>query len=102
VKQIDIDFTRARHSDPDTSHASAARVGEFDGAHFAAIRAALKTRGPMTFHEIAGVTGLDGQQVNKRLPELEAAQLVRTTGEKRPSPSGRACRVWESCEKGTP
>ena len=54
------------------------------------VPAALQRR-PMTFHEIARATGLDGQQVNKRLPELErAGQAVPTDEMRRVRPAGNA------------
>lgn len=89
---------RARKADPATSKSAAARVVEFDANHFGRIIAALKQRGPMTFHEIAAATGLDGQQSNKRLPELERMGAVRRTGELRRSQSGRQCAVWKAVD----
>lgn len=96
MMQPDIfDPPRARMSDPATSHAAGRRVAEFSHAHASVILAALQRR-PMTFHEIARATGLDGQQVNKRLPELERAGQAVPTDEMRRSPSGRQCRVWRA------
>jgi predicted Rossmann fold nucleotide-binding protein DprA/Smf involved in DNA uptake len=86
---------RSRRRDPATSHEAAARVTEFDANHFGRIMDALR-QGPATFHQIAARAGLDGQQVNKRLPELERAGAVVRTGERRPSPSGRQCAVWRA------
>jgi predicted transcriptional regulator len=85
---------RARHGDPETSHAAAARVTEFDANHFGRILSCLRQHGPQTFHELAYRLGLDGQQVNKRLPELERISAVHRTGDTRLSPAGRACTVW--------
>jgi predicted Rossmann fold nucleotide-binding protein DprA/Smf involved in DNA uptake len=70
-------------------------VPEFDANHFGRIMDALR-QGPATFHEIAARTGLDGQQTNKRLPELERLGAVVRTGETRPSPAGRQCAVWRA------
>jgi predicted ArsR family transcriptional regulator len=85
---------RARSTDPATSHAAARRVSEFGHAHAALIVSALGLR-PMTMHEIAKATGLDGHAVARRLPELERSGHARPTDNLRRSPSGRMCRVWE-------
>jgi predicted ArsR family transcriptional regulator len=96
--QLDLDFfKRARRSDPETSKAAAARVAEFEHAHHAVIVGSLLTQGPGTIHEIAARTGLDHVAIARRLPELEQLRVARPTAETRPSPKGRACRVWEAC-----
>jgi predicted Rossmann fold nucleotide-binding protein DprA/Smf involved in DNA uptake len=88
--------TRARRDDPPTSKVAATRTKEFDANHFGRIMLALRAGGPKTFHEIATWAGMDGQQINKRLPELERMGAVERTGETRPSPSGRQCAVWRA------
>ena len=93
-----LDFTtRARRDDPVTSHQAAARVAEFAHAHQAVIVGSLMSQGAGTIYEIAARTGLDHVQVARRMPELEALQVARPTAETKPSPKGRACRVWEAC-----
>ncbi len=85
---------RARNSDPWTSHAAAASLDDDVTARlYRIIIAALKVAAG-TQYEIADLTGLDHYQVNKRLPELERLGLAKPTGETRPGPSGRQCRVW--------
>jgi predicted HTH transcriptional regulator len=84
----------ARKTDPATSHAAAARVGEFSRTHAASILRCLKQLGPGTADEIAEMTYLKSQAVNKRLPELARLGLAAPTGELRPSDSGRLARVW--------
>lgn len=98
--QLPIDFNppRARKGGPATSEAAAARVGEFAGEHYRKILAALQA-GPATSYEIAERSGLQEHRVGKRLSELAAAGAIIDTGETRPSPSGRACRVWRRCAK---
>jgi predicted Rossmann fold nucleotide-binding protein DprA/Smf involved in DNA uptake len=90
------DAARARRRDPATSHESAARVTEFDANHFGRIMDVLKQFGPMTFRQIAFCLNMEGQQINKRLPELERMGAVVRTGETRPSSSGRQCAVWRA------
>ncbi len=97
MNQLALNFApRARKHDPRTSHAAAASVDRFARGHYLLILEWLDTflLPGGTFYEIARGIGLDGQQVNKRLPELERAGLVIATEHTRPGPSGRQCRVW--------
>lgn len=96
VNENFIAMSRARSDDPPTSKAAAARTKEFDANHYGRIMDALRSIGSGTFHEIAGCMALQGQQVNKRLSELERMGAVERTGETRPSPSGRQCAVWRA------
>lgn len=96
--QLPLDFTtRARRSDPQTSHDAAAGAGEFAHGHYALILGSLGLHGAQTIYEIADHTGLSHVQVARRLPEM--AQMVppmaRRTDRTRPGRSGRECLVWE-------
>jgi hypothetical protein len=85
---------RARNTDPSTSHAAAASMlGDPCRCQRAAILGVLWR--PMTAGEIGRLTGLSMEQVCRRLPELEQGGHARPTGQERPGPSGRLCRVWE-------
>jgi hypothetical protein len=84
---------RARREDPITSQLAAAAAKDLAGEHYCAILDALDA-GDGTIYELAQRTGLTHVQVARRMPELEKLRLVTTTDETRPSPSGRACRVW--------
>lgn len=86
----------ARTSDPATSQIAAARTVAFRADHASRILTALRDRGPMTVDQIAKVTNLTAWQVNKRLPELQRANVATPTGLTRPSASGRPERVWRS------
>jgi predicted ArsR family transcriptional regulator len=95
--QLPIDFSkRARATDPATSHAAAARAGQFAGQHHAVILGDLVTRGPGTIHELAARTGLDHVAVARRMGELGKRGVIERTGTTRPSPSGRECDVWRA------
>ena len=95
--QLAIDFEkRARRDDPETSHAAARRVSEFASEHHAKIQGSLMQQGPGTIYELAERTGLDHVAVARRLPELEELGTAEPTDETRPSPKGRACRVWRA------
>lgn len=93
--------TLARRTDPATSHAAAASVGEFAHEHREQILRAMPLPPEnRTVHEIAAACRLDAHAVGKRMAELERASLVRVAvdvfGEvTRPSPSGRPARAWE-------
>ena len=93
MNQLSIfDPLRARKRDPDTSKSAAQSVSAFEADHFRLILAAIDRLGWATIHEIAHETGLDHVQVGRRCPEM--AELVPHPTERRPSPSGRSCRVW--------
>jgi len=86
-------FKRARSLDPATSHAAADQV-DFAGQHFDKIVDCLQRFGAQGKDSIAELTGLDGHQVGKRLPELAKIGLVELTGRVTKSKSGRAEREW--------
>ena len=94
-----LELFRSRRHDPLTSKIAALLVDDFAAHHFSRILWCLKTYGSGTFHDIARYLDLEGQQVNKRLPELERMGYVRATDKLRTSPSGRLCRVWELTDK---
>jgi hypothetical protein len=72
-------ITRARRTDPETSHAAAAK---------ALILAALE-KGNGNIYEIGKACGLTHVQVARRLPEMDGLQLAHPTDERR-----EGCRVW--------
>ena len=86
-------FKRARSLDPATSHAAADQVN-FAGQHFDKIVDCLQRFGAEGKDGIAELTGLDGHQVARRLPELAKIGLVELTGRVTKSKSGRAEREW--------
>ena len=67
--------TRARQTDPATSHVAARNAARFAETHKGRILEALK-EGPRTASGIAAMTGLTVEQVDRRLCELERAELV--------------------------
>ena len=86
-------FKRARSLDPVTSHAAAEQV-DFASQHFDKIVDCLQRFGARGKDGIAELTGLDGNQVARRLPELAKIGLVELTGRVTKSKSGRAEREW--------
>ena len=94
--QIYETYHRARKTDPATSHAAAARAGEFAAGHASRILAALQDNGPSTADEIAHATGLTVVQVDRRLPEMQRSGIAAPTGETRLSASRVPQRVWKA------
>ena len=86
-------FKRARSLDPSTSHAAAEQV-DFAKQHFDLIVDCLQRFGARGKDGIAELTGLDGNQVARRLPEMARVGLVELTGRTTKSNSGRAEREW--------
>jgi predicted ArsR family transcriptional regulator len=87
---------RARRRDPATSHEAAASAAPLQARHHGVIVDALRAHGPMGKDQIAGLTGLMGVAVARRMAELRAIQLVRPTGRRVQSASGRAETEWEA------
>jgi len=98
TEQLAIDFNpvrAARGSDPATSHAAARSAARWATSHAGRILDALQ-HGAATVDELSERTGLQSQQINKRLPELDRAGLARPTDVVRRSRSGHGERVWEA------
>lgn len=87
-------FERARALDPVTSHAAADQAKDLASQHFDKIVDCLQKFGARGKDGIAELTGLDGNQVARRLPELQKLGLVELTGNLTKSKSGRAEREW--------
>ncbi len=86
-------FKRARSLDPVTSHAAADQA-TFASQHFDQIVDCLQRFGARGKDGIAELTGLDGNQVARRLPEMARLGMVELTGKTTKSKSGRAEREW--------
>lgn len=82
----------ARNTDPDTSHEAANSI-DFRNKHFKVILYVLTN--PMGKDGIAKLSGLSGEQVCRRLTEMERLKLVRPTGKKVKSDAGCNEREWE-------
>ena len=85
----------ARITDPSTSHAAAQKSKHLAYQHFEKIVSCLKRHGARGKDGIAELTGLDGNQVARRLPELARFGCVELTGRLTISKSGRAEREWK-------
>jgi len=89
----------ARNTDPSTSWAAADRAKALAAQHATIIIAALVRYGAMGKDGIALITGLDGNQVARRLSELERNHEILLTGRNVQSKSGRAEREWKVMPK---
>ena len=69
-------LSRARRTDPESSHIAAANASQFAGTHAQRILAALDSITTGTAHEIAIESGLTVVQVDRRLVECQRAGLV--------------------------
>ena len=88
-------FSRARTTDPTTSHEAADAVKESTvQQHYARIVQVLKENGPMGKDSIALCSHLDPNQVARRLPEMQRKGIVYLTGNVVESLSGRKEREW--------
>lgn len=87
-------FFRARSTDAITSFQAADSVKDVAKMHNEVIVAALQRFGPMGKDQIAVSTGLQANQVSRRLSELEKLGLIELTGQTVKSASGRNEREW--------
>ena len=91
---FDFIFPRVRKSDPLTSFVAADNAKELAKKHGSIIVQCLVQHGPLGKDGIATHTGLDGNQVARRLKELETLGLIGLTGKTVASKSKRQEREW--------
>lgn len=86
----------ARRSDPETAHQVAFTFDAVAETIQQRILAELKGlgRGGMTTHALAAVLGLELVTVSPRMKPLVTAGLVRDSGRRSESPSGRPRIIW--------
>ena len=89
-------FNRVRSSDPVTSYEAADAAKNLAAKHFSTIVDCLKAHGALGKDGIARHSGLDGNQVARRLNELEKINLIQLTGRTVKSSSGRNEREWRA------
>jgi len=87
-------FPRVRKSDPLTSFVAADSAKELAKKHGSIIVQCLVQHGPLGKDGIATHTGLDGNQVARRLKELETLGFINLTGKTVKSKSNRQEREW--------
>ena len=89
-------FNRVRCSDPVTSYEAADASKDLASKHFSIIVDCLKAHGALGKDGIARHSGLDRNQVSRRLNELLKLGLIELTGIKVKSDSGLNEREWRA------
>lgn len=92
---IEPSFPRARLTDPNTSHEAAEQASSLASQHYDQILACLQRFGALGKDGIANLSGLEGNQVARRMSELHRLGLVELTGRTTKSKSGRSEREWQ-------
>lgn len=87
-------FNRVRANDPITSYEAADSAKDLASKHFSTIVDTLKAHGSLGKDGIAQHSGLDSNQVARRLNELHNMGLIELTGRTVKSKSGRNEREW--------
>ncbi len=89
-------FNRVRSSDPVTSYEAADSAKDLASKHFSTIVDCLQAHGALGKDGIARHSGLDGNQVARRLNELQKMNLIELTGRTVKSSAGRNEREWRA------
>jgi predicted ArsR family transcriptional regulator len=89
-----FEFFRARATDAITSFKAADSIKDVAKQHQEVIVACLQRFGPLGKDGIAMHTGLESNQVARRMNELEKLDLIELTGKQVTSNSGRGEREW--------
>jgi len=87
-------FFRARTTDAITSFKAANSLKDVAKQHQEVIVACLQRFGPLGKDGIAMHTGLQNNQVARRMNELQKLDLIELTGKQVTSNSGRQEREW--------
>lgn len=87
-------FPRARSTDPSTSHSAAEQADEVALRHYKKILDCLRRCGALGKDGIALHSGLESNQVARRMSELHQLGLVELTGRLAKSNAGRSEREW--------
>lgn len=87
-------FFRARATDAITSFQADDSIKDVAKMHQEVIVACLQRFGPLGKDGIAKQTGLEGNQVARRMNELQKLDLIELTGKTVKSNSGRQEREW--------
>jgi predicted transcriptional regulator len=90
------EFPRVRKTDPETSFQAAESIKPVVERHFQVILECLQAHGALGKDGIASFTNLDGNQVARRLNEMQKIGLIHLTGKTVKSNSGRSEREWSA------
>jgi predicted transcriptional regulator len=90
------EFPRVRKTDPETSFQAAESIKPVVERHFQVILECLQAHGALGKDGIASLTSLNGNQVARRLNEMQKIGLIHLTGKTVKSNSGRSEREWSA------
>ena len=96
TNQQSFDFARARTTDPETSHKAAKSIGETANKHYHIIYDCLMDYGALGKDGISKITGLESNQISRRLPEMQKIGWVELTGAEVLSKYNKAEREWKA------
>jgi hypothetical protein len=89
-----MEHIRARNFDPLTSWMAAESAKDLAKRHAELILKTLREQGPLGKDGIAIFAMLDGNQIARRLPEMERDGLIELTGKTVKSLANRSEREW--------
>jgi DNA-binding MarR family transcriptional regulator len=87
----------APHNGTDTSVSAAKAATPAMTGNRARVLSYIIRYGPITQDQLADRMNMPIQSVNPRVNELARMNLIRDTGERRPTRSGKRAAVWEVC-----
>jgi hypothetical protein len=87
---------RARHADPDTAKQAAKSITVAD-LERRVLNLLVRNPSGLTTHEIAKALDVELVSISPRMAPLRTKGLVRDSGERRETPSGRTGIVWKVC-----
>jgi predicted transcriptional regulator len=90
------DFPRVRKTDPITSFEAAELIKPVAAEHHRIILECLQEHGALGKDGISARTKLDGNQVARRLNEMQKIGIIHLTGKTVKSNSGRNEREWSA------
>ena len=101
MQELDLSYyednhTRARNSDPATSLEASLSAKDLARKHCQIIYLCLLKHGPMGKDKIARLSGLESNQVARRMSELAKTNMAKLTGKEVLSNSKRHEREWEA------
>jgi predicted HTH transcriptional regulator len=85
---------RARHNAPETSHEAAESVAPVASRLAKRVYEHIKDRGGLTCFEVEEITELSHQTASARITELRQKGLIKDSGQRRLTGSGRKAVVW--------
>lgn len=96
MRQLELVLRAPYQRGSETSREAAESIEEAGGALRGRVLGALRTRGAMTDGELQEFLAMDPSTERPRRVELVRMGLVRDSGVRKPTPSGRRATLWEA------